>query len=134
MGTPVIIKMLNATHPEESFTTFRPLNTIMLQEIQSAVNELFDQLGGESLLKPSGEVYIKPNAVDAQPYSHTRVEVLEAIINYWQNVGAKNIFLFENSTQGNYTRLVYRGTGYKKLCQKTGAIPVYLDEGNFMRD
>ena len=100
----------------------------MVQEIRRCVGHIFDELGGASLLKSSGEVYIKPNAVDAKAYSHTRVEVLSAVIDYFREKGAKKIYLFENATQANYTRLVFRATGYRKLCREKGVIPIYLDE------
>jgi len=128
MKTKVIVKKLLSSHQSESFTNYLPLYGDLVSDISKAVTAIFDELGGSSLLKSSGEVYIKPNAVDAKPYSHTRVEVLREIILYWKKAGAKKIYLFENSTQANYTRLVYRATGYTRLCRETGAIPVYLDE------
>ena len=128
MKTKVIVKRLQSTHQSESFTKFIPLGGALVNDIGKAVTAIFDELGGASLLKASGEVYIKPNAVDAKPYSHTRVEVLREIILYWKRAGAKKIYLFENSTQANYTRLVYRAAGYTGLCRETGACPVYLDE------
>jgi len=128
MKTKVIVKKLLSSHQSESFTNYLPLNHALVININKAVTAIFDELGGASLLKASGEVYIKPNAVDAKPYSHTRVEVLREIILYWKNAGARKIYLFENSTQANYTRLVYKATGYTRLCRETGAIPVYLDE------
>jgi uncharacterized protein (DUF362 family) len=128
MKLDVVIKILKESHQKESFTKFKPLNSTLIKEIRMAVKGIFDALGGTDLLKSSGEVYIKPNAVDAKPYSFTRIEVLREIIEYWKKRGAKKIFLFENSTQANYTRLVYHGTGYMKLCRQTGTIPVFLDE------
>ena len=128
MKTKVIVKKLLSSHQNESFTNFLPLNRSLVNDINKAVTAIFDELGGASLLKASGDVYIKPNAVDAKAYSHTRVEVLREIILYWKKAGAKKIYLLENSTQANYTRLVYRAAGYSKLCRETGAKPVYLDE------
>jgi uncharacterized protein (DUF362 family) len=124
----VVIKRLGAPHPEGSFTHYRPLSTVMVSAARSAVREIFDALGGRDLLKSSGEVYIKPNAVDARPYTHTRPEVVRAVIEYWFEAGARNIYLFENSTQANYTRLVFAANGYARICKQTGARPVYLDE------
>lgn len=128
MTAEVIIKKLNAPHQKESFMQFQPLNNSLTSEINKNIKAIFDTLGGVSLLKSSREVYIKPNAVDSKAYSHTRVEVLRAIIDYWKDCGAKKIFLFENATQANYTRLVYYGAGYMKLCRQTGAVPIFLDE------
>ncbi len=128
MKATVIVKKLDAPHQMEPFTRFQPLGDDMVGAVRGAVRSIFDELGGASLLKESGEVYIKPNAVDAKPYSHTRVEVLREIIDYWKRAGAGKIYLFENATQANFTRLVYRAAGYTRLCRETGAVPVFLDE------
>jgi uncharacterized protein (DUF362 family) len=128
MTTSVIIKKIQAPHQKNSFTSFQPLSKDMAREINTHVRDIIEQLGGARLLKTSRDVYIKPNAVDAKAYSHTRVEVLEALISCMKDQGARNIYLLENATQANYTRIVYRATGYMALCRKTGAIPVYLDE------
>ncbi len=54
--------------------------------------------------------------------------MLREIIDYWKRTGAGKIYLFENATQANFTRLVYRAAGYTRLCRETGAVPVFLDE------
>ncbi len=76
MKTKVIFKKLLSSHQKESFTNYLPLNRALVNDIGKAVTAIFDELGGASLLKSSGEVFIKPNAVDAKAYSHTRIEVL----------------------------------------------------------
>jgi uncharacterized protein (DUF362 family) len=100
----------------------------MVKEIERNLKEIFDDLGGSSLIKSSRDVYIKPNAVGTNAYVYTRSEVLEAAIRYWFAVGAKNIYVIENCTQANCTRLVFETIGYNAVCKKTGAVPVYLDE------
>lgn len=124
----VIIKRLNADHRQDTFTKFLPLNGEMVKEIEIAVKFIFDGLGGAALLKSSGEVYIKPNVVGANAYVFTRPEVVEAAARYWLDAGARKVYVFENSTQATYTRLVFEMTGYNALCKRTGAVPVYLDE------
>jgi uncharacterized protein (DUF362 family) len=124
----VFIKKLAASHGQSTFTEYRPLPEGMKAEIRGAVAEIFDFYGGASLLKNSGDVYIKPNAVDAKPYAYTRPEVLEAVIGYWKDAGARKIYVLENSTVCHYTRIVFEITGYRKLCSRMGAVPVYLDE------
>ena len=126
--TTVYVRHLNAPHQTESLTKFQPLNDALKKELREAVWELFDAAGGEKMLKSSGEVFIKPNGIDGQPYCYTRPEMVEAAIDYWNEHGAKKIYLFENSTQSNATRLVYAVTGYDRICKRTGAVPVYLDE------
>ncbi len=126
--TTVYVWHLCAEHQKESLTRFQPLNAALKAEVKAAVYELFDRAGGEKMLKESGEVFIKPNGIDGQPYCYTRPEFVEAVIEYWNEHGAKKVYLFENSTQSNATRLVYAVTGYDKVCRRTGAKPVYLDE------
>ncbi|MDM8521935.1 DUF362 domain-containing protein [Desulfococcaceae bacterium HSG8] len=124
----VFTRKLRASHQTESFTKFLPLNYELVTEIRSAVKDVFDAIGGKNLIKSSGDVYIKPNGIDAKPYCFTRPEVVKAVIKYWFDAGAKNVYLMENSTQANYTRIVFEGNGYKKVCRETCAIPIYLDE------
>jgi uncharacterized protein (DUF362 family) len=124
----VVVKRLDALHPQASFTSYRPLSPAMVSAVRDAVREIFGELGGRALLKSSRDVYIKPNAVDARPYTHTRPEVVRAVIEYWFDAGARHVYLFENSTQANYTRLVFAANGYARICKQTGATPVYLDE------
>ena len=124
----VYVRHLNAEHQKESLTKFQPLNDALKQELKRAIYELFDAAGGEKMLKSSREVFIKPNGIDGQPYCYTRPEAVEAAIEYWNEHGAKKVYLFENSTQSNATRLVYAVVGYDRICRRTGAIPVYLDE------
>jgi uncharacterized protein (DUF362 family) len=127
-GNTVVIKRLRADHGQETFTRYLPLNPEMVKEVDRNVREIFDGLGGSSLIKSSGEVYIKPNGVAHQPYVFTRPEVLESAIRYWFNAGARKVYLFENSSQAALTRFVFEQTGYVKVCKRAGAKPVYLDE------
>jgi uncharacterized protein (DUF362 family) len=124
----VTVKRLLSAHQSESFTQYKPLSPEMKNEIFAAVAEIFEASGGKGLLKSSGDVYIKPNAIDSKPYSHTRVELVEAVIKYWKENGARKIYLFENCTQSNFTRMVFSLTGYSDICKKYGVREVYLDE------
>jgi len=126
--TTVTVRRLASPHQGESFTQYLPLNSALKEEIFAAVKEIFDAAGGKALLKSSGDVYLKPNAVDCKAYSYTRPEVIEAVIRYWKEIGAQNVYLFENCTQGNFTRMVYAITGYSEICRRLGAKQVFLDE------
>jgi len=128
MDNKVIVKKLASAHQREPFTRFLPLSEKMVKDIRQAIEAIFDELGGASLLKSSGDVYIKPNVVGANPYVYSRPEVVETAIRYWFKAGAKNIYVIENSTQATYTRLVFEMTGYNAMCKRAGAVPVYLDE------
>ena len=97
--------------------------------IDRAMARLLDQFGGPaSLLRSSRDVYLKVNLVDRQPQSYTDPQVIEAAIRQFQRGGARRVYVIENSTQGNFTRLVFAATGVDRLCRRLGAIPVYLDE------
>ncbi len=124
----VTVHRLQCPHQTASFTEFQPLNAPLREEVFSAVAAIFDAAGGKKLLKKSGDVYIKPNGIDSKPYAHTRPELLEAVFRYWRRQGARRIFLFENATQSNFTRMVFAITGYSKLCRQYGVKEVYLDE------
>ncbi len=124
----VYIRKLTSPHQNESFTVFKPLNSELFKEINTTVKEIFDKAGGAKLLKSSKDVYIKPNGIDGKPYCFTRPEVVDVIVQYWFEAGARNVYIMENSTQCNFTRLVFEITGYADICRKTGAKPIYLDE------
>ena len=127
--TQVIVRKLESPHQTESMTKYLPLSDGQVTEIKAAVKEIFDANGGASMLKKSRDVFIKPNGIDGKAYCYTRPELIEAVIEYWKANGARDIYLFEDSTQSNYTRIVYEVTGYAKVCKRTGAKPVFLDEG-----
>ncbi|MBN2152215.1 MAG: DUF362 domain-containing protein [Candidatus Lokiarchaeota archaeon] len=104
-----------------------------LDALSRSVAAILDAFGGGSMLKSSKAVYLKPNAIDTKPFVYTRPELLECVINYFKDAGADHIYVMENSTQSNYTRIVFDGVGYAKVCRRTGAIPIYLDEQRNVR-
>ena len=98
------------------------------QGLKSAVNQLLSNIGKSGpILKSSKEVYIKVNGIDFKKHAYTSPEVLEAVIEYLNNLGAK-VYVMENSTQANMTRIVFAINGFKEVCKKTGAEIIYLDE------
>ncbi len=98
------------------------------QGVSSAVKEMFSHLEKTGpLLKSSKEVFIKVNGIDYKKHVYTSPEVLEAVINYLNELGAK-VHVMENSTQANMTRVVFAINGYKDVCERTGAKIIYLDE------
>ncbi|MEE9376480.1 MAG: DUF362 domain-containing protein [Candidatus Lokiarchaeia archaeon] len=98
-------------------------------DIRTAVFEIFSKIEDSSgpILKDSNEVYLKPNGIDFKKHTYTSPEVLEAVIVYFKEKGAK-VYVMENSTQANFTRMVFTLNGYKDVCEKTGANIIYLDE------
>ena len=124
----VTVRRLKTNHQTEPFSQFKPLSPDMKKEVFEAVSGIFEAAGGKSLLKSSGDVYLKPNGIDSKPYCYTRSEVVEAVIQYWKNAGANKIYLFENCTQSNFTRMVFALTGYSDICRRYGVHEIYLDE------
>jgi len=104
-----------------------------IDALSKSIAAIFDAFGGKSLLKSSRAVYLKPNAIDTKPFVYTRPEFLERVIDYFKGIGAGRIYVMENSTQSNYTRIVFDGIGYARICRRTGAIPLYLDEQKNVR-
>lgn len=118
--TKVVVKDV-PVDPDDHFAFKRSLT--------QAVREIFEEFGGGAkMLKASRDVYLKPNAIDAKKYCYTRPEVLESVIRYFFEAGANNVYVVENSTQGNYTRLVFEANGYADICKQTGAKTIFLDE------
>ena len=99
------------------------------ESIERAVNGIFSHLekAGAPILKSTKKVYIKVNGIDFKKHTYTSPEVLEAVIIYLKKKGAE-VYVMENSTQGNFTRLVFAITGFKDVCDKNGAKIIYLDE------
>ncbi len=96
--------------------------------ISKAVNEIFSNLQKSgSILKSSNEVYIKVNGIDFKKHAYTSPEVLKEVIEYLKEKDAK-IYVMENSTQANMTRIVFAINGFKEVCEQTGAEIIYLDE------
>ncbi len=100
------------------------------RDITGAVTGVLDEHGVGDLIgaKPR-ECYIKVNGIDFKPYCYTSLEVTGEVIDYCRRAGAERVFLMENSTQGNFTRLVFEVAGFARLAEDHGAEPLYLDEG-----
>ncbi|MFX1405745.1 MAG: DUF362 domain-containing protein [Promethearchaeota archaeon] len=96
--------------------------------INKSVNSILSEIDKiEPILKESKEVYIKVNGIDFKEHCYTSPEVLKAVIEYLKERKAK-VFVVENSTQANMTRIVFAITGYKKICEDLGVETIYLDE------
>jgi len=99
--------------------------------LKPALDAIFAPHGGVEALIPQdvGTIYIKPNGVHFSPQTHTDPAVLEALLAYLRDHGYTRLAVMESSTGGNFTRLVFKVTGYSDICRRYGAEPVYLDEG-----
>lgn len=100
------------------------------RDIAGSVSRVMDEHGVADIIKEkSREVYVKVNGIDFKPYVYTSKEVAGAVIDYCNKAGAEKVFLMENSTQSNFTRLVFHVTGLDRVASERGAVPLYLDEG-----
>jgi uncharacterized protein (DUF362 family) len=99
--------------------------------LKPALEAIFAPHGGvEGVIpKSGGTVYIKPNGIHFTPHTHTAPVVLEALLAYLRDHGYTRLAVMESCTGGNFTRLVFKVTGYADICRRYGAEPVYLDEG-----
>ncbi|TXT62741.1 MAG: hypothetical protein BAJALOKI3v1_510021 [Promethearchaeota archaeon] len=98
--------------------------------VKKAAHRIISQIEttSGSLLKESKEVYIKPNGIDFKKHCFTSPALVEAVIEIFYEKGAEKVYVMENSTQSNATRIVFAINGYKEVCDRTGAEPIYLDE------
>ncbi len=98
--------------------------------IESALEEVFRAFGGVgSVLGGRREAFIKVNAVDFKPYCHTDPRAVGAMVRLLYRAGASKVYVMDNCTQGNFTRLVFRVSGLERAAREAGAVPLYLDEG-----
>jgi uncharacterized protein (DUF362 family) len=101
------------------------------QGLKESLDEIFAPFGGmgQALGSPDGTVYVKPNGVHFSPHTYTDPRVLEAVLATLSDHGYTRLAVMESCTGGNFTRLVYKVTGYDRICRRYGAEAVYLDEG-----
>ncbi|MEJ5187249.1 MAG: DUF362 domain-containing protein [Candidatus Geothermincolales bacterium] len=100
------------------------------EELERSLREVFEPFGGlKGLLEGRDEVYVKVNAVDFKPHSYTDPRAVRALVRLLRSAGAKKVFVMDNCTQGNFTRLVFRVSGLERATVEAGGTPVYLDEG-----
>ncbi|WP_287154229.1 DUF362 domain-containing protein [Candidatus Solincola tengchongensis] len=98
--------------------------------IEEALQEVFRPFGGaEGVLGGRREAFIKVNAVDFKPYCHTDPRAVRALAAILYRAGARRVYVMDNCTQGNFTRLVFRVSGLERAAREAGAVPLYLDEG-----
>jgi uncharacterized protein (DUF362 family) len=99
------------------------------RDLTGAVGLVMDHHGMHQTIGDKPDVYVKVNAIDSKPYSYTDIAVTAAVLDYCRGAGAKNLYLMENATQGNFTRLVFHAAGFEKIARERGVKRLYLDEG-----
>jgi uncharacterized protein (DUF362 family) len=75
------------------------------------------------------KVFIKINAVYFHPHLHTSLPLIGAVIDHIRALDPKkHIYLMENCSQGNFTRLCYATIGVDALARKQRLHCLFLDE------
>ncbi len=101
------------------------------QGLASALDAIFAPHGGVEAVIPrnGGTIFIKPNGVHFAPHTFTDPAVLKALLAYLRDHNYTRLAVMESCTGGNFTRLVFQVTGYRDICRRYRAEPIYLDEG-----
>jgi len=100
------------------------------EDLSTATAKLFEPFGGaRSILQGKEEVFVKINAVELKPHCYTPPDLIESLVKVLFQEGARRVYVMDNCTQGNFTRLVFHATGITRAVKRSGAVPLYLDEG-----
>jgi uncharacterized protein (DUF362 family) len=102
-------------------------------ELCEDISFIFNEFGGIERLVGGRPVLLKPNGVHYGPGQATATEFIEALFRVLKDSGIRDLFLMENCTAGNVTRVVFRALGWDKLCRRYGVKAIYLDEGRTVR-
>lgn len=83
----------------------------------------------ERKLSECETVFIKVNAVYFHPHLFTSVSLISAAVSIIRETDPrKRVFIMDNCSQGNFTRLCFAATGIDKAARRIGAECLYLDE------
>ena len=95
-----------------------------------AVSKLFGQFPGmHARLEECENVFVKINAVYFHPHLHTSLSLIESVIRHIKNADPKkHIYLMENCSQGNFTRLCFATIGVDGMAKNLRVHCLYLDE------
>ncbi len=97
--------------------------------LTEALEEIFGAFGGIRVALPAKEqVFVKPNASSYIPHTYTSPQVLSALLAYLHDHGYRRLRVMDSSSQGTFTRLVFKVVGYDEVCRRFGATAVHLDE------
>ena len=97
--------------------------------LEEGLDEIFAAFGGvEAVASRAGKVFIKPNGIHFAPETHTAPKALAALLSYLRDHGYQPLYVMENCTHSNFTRLVFKVTGYDEVCRRYEAKALYLDE------
>lgn len=85
--------------------------------------------GAREKLTGCSSVFIKVNAVYFHPHLFTSISLIRAAVEVIRELDpGKEIFVMDNCSQGNFTRLCFAATGIKKAAKEMRVKCLYLDE------
>ena len=105
---------------------------VIIEEVKEGLYQSLKRISEEfelaKRLLNKDKVFIKVNAIDFRKECYTSPVVISAIIDLLKELGSFDLYLIENSTQGNITRVVLRATGIEQILKEKKVKPIYLDE------
>ena len=105
---------------------------VVIKEVKAglypAVKELAEELNFSERFQGKKRIFIKPNLIDFRKECYTSPAVISAVIELLKELTDAEIYLMENSTQGNITRVVVRVLGLERILKSYGVKILYLDE------
>lgn len=100
-----------------------------ITDIRESLLRVFDAFGGvEEFVKPDSKVFIKYNGVHFGKEMYTDPQVIGEMVSIAKEITRNRVYVMENSTQGNFTRLVAEVSGIAKITEQKGGQNLYLDE------
>ena len=100
------------------------------QDPPESIRDMFKRFPDiQARLAKCRTVFIKVNAVYFHPHLYTSEILIDAVIKYIRQLDQnKLIYVMDNCSQGNFTRLCFAATGIDKVVKKNKARCLYLDE------
>lgn len=100
-----------------------------VSDIRGSLFRVFDAFGGvEEFIKSDSKVFIKYNGVHFGKEMYTDPRVIGEIVSIARSITRDKVYVMENSTQSNFTRMVAEVSGIAKVVKQNGGRNLYLDE------
>lgn len=100
-----------------------------VSDIRESLLRVFDAFGGvEEFVKPDSKVFIKYNGVHFGRVMYTDPRVIGEMVSIAREFTVDKVYVMENSTQGNFTRMVAEVSGIARIVEERGGENLYLDE------
>ncbi|MFX1537060.1 MAG: DUF362 domain-containing protein, partial [Promethearchaeota archaeon] len=101
-----------------------------VETIRESLLKVFDPFGGLDAVgvQRRSKVFIKYNGIHHGKEMYTDPVVLGELVKICKEYTDESVYVIENSTQSNFSRMVAEVTGIAKIVKKNGGRNVYLDE------